>query len=159
MEKVCRKHGATYVELFDIQTVFRALADELAVHMRKEETVLFPYIKTLAAEVSGKLSVAEPNFKTVKNPVRMMMREHDAAGNFLRQMREISNDYALHEDVCPSFRALYYGFEELEKDLHQHIHLENNVLFPQAIKLEQEIFGEDSEKDDAIYICQQTACS
>ncbi len=70
------------------------------------------------------------------------MIEHDAAGDILRNMREITKDYAVPENACPSFQALYFGLEELEKDLHRHIHLENNVLFPDAVKLEQKvIFG------------------
>lgn len=88
------------------------------------------------------LSSPQPPFGTIKNPVRMMMTEHDAAGDILKMMREITYDYALPENACPSFQALYFGLEELEKDLHRHIHLENNVLFPQAVKLEQKvIFG------------------
>lgn len=152
-EKVCRKHGALHGELMDIQTIFLALAGELAVHMVKEETMLFPYIKTLHSAVSSNLALAEPHFKTVRNPVRRMMSEHDAAGDFLSQMRRLSKNYALPEEACPSFRALYFGFEELEKDLHRHIHLENNVLFPQAVEMEQKVFGENAEKDDANYTC------
>jgi regulator of cell morphogenesis and NO signaling len=153
MEKVCRKHGEQHPELFDIRTAFGALADELTVHMKKEEMVLFPYIKVLAAVVSTNLPVAEPHFKTVRNPVRMMMSEHDAAGDFLRQMREFSNDFTLPDGACPSFAALYFGLEELEKDLHRHIHLENNVLFPQAVVLEEKVFGETAAKAGADYVC------
>jgi regulator of cell morphogenesis and NO signaling len=159
MEKVCRKHGVHHPALFDIRTAFRALADELMVHMKKEEMMLFPYIKVLAAVVSTNLPIAEPHFKTVRNPVRMMMSEHDAAGDFLRQMRGFSNDYTLPEGACPSFTALYFGLEELEKDLHRHIHLENNVLFPQALGLEEKVFGEITGKDAANYVCGQTICS
>jgi len=152
VEKVCRKHGARHSELFDIQTIFLALAGELAIHMRKEEMVLFPYIKTLYSAVSGNGPAAEPHFVTVRNPVRRMMTEHDAAGDFLQQMRQLSKNYALPEGACPSFRALYYGFEDLEKDLHRHIHLENNVLFPRAIELEQKVFGKAAGKNGADYV-------
>lgn len=142
MEKVCRKHGARHDELFTLQKSFTALCDELTPHMRKEETVLFPFIKHLEMSEANNLSLPHPPFKTVKNPVRMMMIEHDAAGDILRKMREITKDYVLPENACPSFQALYFGLEELEKDLHRHIHLENNVLFPDAVKLEQKvIFG------------------
>lgn len=154
LDKVCRKHGDAHRELFGIQTAFRALSEELLTHMRKEEMVLFPYIKVLAAVVSTSIPIAEPHFKTVRNPVRMMMNEHDAAGDFLREMRDLSADYALPENACPSFGALYAGLEDLEKDLHRHIHLENNVLFPQAIELEEQVFGEKSIEE---YAC-QTAC-
>lgn len=151
MDKVCRKHGEHHAELFKVQTGFRALSDEIIPHLQKEEMMLFPYIKVLAAVVSTNLPVAEPPFKTVNNPVRMMMLEHDAAGDFLRQMRVASNDYALPDGACPSYTALYFGLEELERDLHRHIHLENNVLFPQAIELEEKVIG---EIDGGDFVCQ-----
>lgn len=146
MDKVCARHGDQHGELFEIQKTFRLLSEELLAHMRKEEMVLFPYIKVLAAVVSTNIPVAEPHFQTVRNPVRMMMAEHDAAGDFLKQMREFSNDYKLPEGACPSYTALYFGLEELERDLHRHIHLENNALFPQAIELEEKVLGEDAAK-------------
>ncbi|MCB1025716.1 MAG: hemerythrin domain-containing protein, partial [Acidobacteria bacterium] len=158
MEKVCGKHGPHHPELFEIKTAFKALVDELLPHMRKEEMVLFPYIKVLAAVVSTNFPVAEPHFKTVQNPVRMMMNEHDSAGDLLKEMRKLSNDYSIPEGACPSYRALYFGLEELEKDLHRHIHLENNVLFPQAIDLEQRVFGKDAANLAEDFACQPT-CS
>jgi regulator of cell morphogenesis and NO signaling len=153
MEKVARKHGSRHPELLEIEKVFRPLAEELTLHMKKEEKMLFPYIKVLAAVQSTNLPVAEPHFKTVKNPVRMMMFEHDTAGFSLKKIREFSNDYALPADACPSFTALYFGLEELEKDLHRHIHLENNVLFPQALELEDNVLGEDVEEAGE-FVCQ-----
>ena len=122
--------------------------------MKKEEMVLFPYIKVLAAVISTNLPIAEPHFKTVQNPVRMMVTEHDSAGDLLRQMRELSDNYALPEGACPSYKALYFGLEELEKDLHRHIHLENNVLFPQAIELEEKVLGEKLTETAGEYVCQ-----
>lgn len=142
MDKVCRKHGDAHTELFALQKSFSELCDDLMPHMMKEENVLFPFIKHLEMSEAKNLSSPQPPFGTIKNPVRMMMTEHDRDGEILRQMREITNDYAVPEGACPSFQALYFGLEELEKDLHRHIHLENNVLFPQAVKLEQKvIFG------------------
>jgi regulator of cell morphogenesis and NO signaling len=142
MEKVCRKHGAHQPELFELQSILAALNDDLTVHMRKEEMVLFPYIKTLENSFARNLSVLPPHFRTVQNPVRMMLEEHDAAGDFLRRMREKSGDYQVPPEACPSFKALYSGLEDLERDLHRHIHLENNVLFPQAIELEVKCFAD-----------------
>ena len=141
MEKVCRKHGPNHVELYNLHIVFNALAEDLTLHMRKEEMVLFPFIKTLEAALERNLSVMPPHFRTVRNPVRMMLEEHDAAGEFLLQMRELTADFLVPPDVCPSFKALYSGLEDLEKDLHRHIHLENHVLFPQALAMEDEVFG------------------
>ena len=136
MEKVARKHGEAHPELLDIKDKFYILNNELLPHMAKEEMVLFPYIKELDNATSRGRIAAPPHFGTVRNPVRMMMFEHDAAGDILRKMRELSSDYAVPEGACPSFAALYAGMEDLEKDLHQHIHLENNVLFEKAIELE-----------------------
>jgi regulator of cell morphogenesis and NO signaling len=142
MEKVRRKHGETHPELFLLQNELIRLCDDLTPHMQKEETVLFPFIKNLEMALTGDLSTPRPPFGTVKNPIRMMMTEHDTDGEILRKMREITNDYAVPETACTSFRALYFGLEALEKDLHRHIHLENNILFPQAVKLEQKVlFG------------------
>jgi regulator of cell morphogenesis and NO signaling len=140
MEKVCRKHGEHHEELIALENEFRALCHDLAPHMQKEETVLFPYIKRLESLAEKNLSAPLPPFGTVKNPVRMMMLEHDTAGDILRRMRAVTSDYAVPENACPSYRALYFGLEELEKDLHQHIHLENNVLFPRAVELEEKVF-------------------
>jgi regulator of cell morphogenesis and NO signaling len=142
MEKVSRKHGDVHPELFALETEFRLLCEDLAPHMSKEEMVLFPFIKHLELSAANNLSSPRPPFGTVKNPVRMMMTEHDTAGDNLKKMRDITNGYAVPDNACPSFQALYFGLEELEKDLHRHIHLENNVLFQQAVQLEQEaLFG------------------
>jgi len=139
MEKVSRKHGGTHPELVSLENEFFALCNDLTPHMQKEETVLFPFIKRLEMSEANGLSSPNPPFGTVKNPVRMLMTEHERDGEILRKMREITKDYAVPEDACPSFRALYFGLEDLEKDLHRHIHLENNVLFPNAIKLEEQV--------------------
>lgn len=142
-EKVCRKHGEKHPELFALRKSFTALCDDLTTHLRKEEMLLFPFIKHLEMSAERNLSSPRPPFGTVQNPVRMMMAEHAADGEILREMREISRDYAVPENACPSFRALYFGLEELEKDLHRHIHLENNVLFPRAVELEKKVHSEN----------------
>lgn len=151
LEKVCGRHGNSHPELYSIQKTFQLLADELLTHLQKEEKVLFPYIKVLDAVVSTNIPIAEPHFKTVKNPVRMMMTEHDAAGDLLKQIRQSSNGFALPKGVCTSYQLLYLSLEALEKDLHRHIHLENNVLFPQSIELENKVF--DETKTDENYEC------
>jgi regulator of cell morphogenesis and NO signaling len=142
MEKVARKHGELHPELFEIEEKLKSLNDELLPHLAKEEMVLFPYIKELDnARAAGRVALA-PHFGTVQNPVRMMMFEHDAAGELLRKMRELSSDYKIPEGACPSYAALYAGLEDLEKDLHRHIHLENNVLFVRAVEFESEFAGQ-----------------
>ena len=141
MEKVASKHAELHPELIEIREKFLALNGELLPHMAKEEMVLFPYIKQIDHAAATGRPAAAPHFGTVRNPVRMMMFEHDAAGDILRRIRELSSDYRTPEGACPSYGALYAGLEDLEKDLHQHIHLENNVLFEQAIELEQTVAG------------------
>lgn len=140
MEKVCTRHGDQHPELFKLQTIFLALADSLIPHMRKEEAVLFPYIQALESSLTHGLPFQQPHFGTVANPIRMMMADHEEDGERLRVMREITSDYTLPEGACPSFTALYAGLQDLEKDLHRHIHLENNVLFPAATELEKDTF-------------------
>ena len=141
MEKVCSRHGENHPELLKLQTIFLALADSLIPHMRKEEMVLFPYIQGLEGSILNNRPVTPPHFGTVGNPIRMMMADHEEDGERLRVMREIAGDYVLPEGACPSFTALYAGLEDLEKDLHRHIHLENNVLFPAAVSLERSMLS------------------
>lgn len=136
MAKVATRHGNNHPELFELQSVFAALADSLIPHMQKEEVILFPYIQELESSVNVNISVPPPHFGTVQNPIRMLMADHDVDGERLRQMRNITADYTLPDGACPSFSALYAGLQDLERDIHRHIHLENNVLFPAAIQLE-----------------------
>lgn len=157
MEKVCSRHGEQHPELLDLKEVFRLLCEDLIVHMRKEEMILFPFIKTLEASIDRNLAVEIPHFRTVRNPVRMMMTEHDAAGDFLSKMRDISKNYLLPEGACPSYSGLYFGLQDLEKDLHQHIHLENNALFPKAVELEEKALEMDiAAVANSDYVCQPT---
>lgn len=137
MEKVVFRHGELHPELEELNVLFSQLVRDLRLHMRKEEAVLFPFIKDL--DEASRLGEQMPraHFMSVENPISMMNTDHDTDGEILRQMREITNDYTLPEGACPSFTALYAGLEDLERDLHQHIHLENNVLFPAAINLER----------------------
>jgi len=137
LEKVCVAHGDNHPELFKINLLFRELGADLEPHMAKEERVLFPYIVTMEAAAQQHLPLRRPPFGTVANPVRMMMLEHDLAGKLLKEMRELSSNYIPPDDGCISYQTLYAAFEALEKDLHQHIHLENNILFPRAVEMEQ----------------------
>jgi regulator of cell morphogenesis and NO signaling len=136
MLKVVTRHGEGHPELKELQSLFTELTDSLIPHMRTEEHVLFPYIVELERAEKANSAPPIPHFGTVRNPIRMMMAEHDADGDRLKKMRAITNDYSLPEGACPSFTALYAGLEDLERDLHKHIHLENNVLFPAAAELE-----------------------
>lgn len=137
LDKVTGKHGPNHPELLHVQAVFRGLAQELTSHMWKEEMVLFPYISRMEEAVTEGEPVLPAPFGTVANPVNMMEHEHDAAGEALRALRSSSKDYVAPEGACGSYQALYRGLEEFEADLHQHIHLENNILFPRALAMEK----------------------
>jgi regulator of cell morphogenesis and NO signaling len=136
-DKVCSVHGKNHPELTQMRSAFRGLAQELTMHMMKEEMVLFPYIVRMEEAVIQKEPVLPPPFGSVQNPVAMMEHEHDSAGNALRAMREASSRYAAPADACVSYQTLYKALAAFETDLHQHIHLENNILFPRAIAMEQ----------------------
>jgi len=135
-DKVVGVHGKNHPELLQVQQVFSTLAEELRVHLMKEEQVLFPYVVRLEECVLAGEPAPPAMFGTVVNPIRMMMQEHDGAGDALRSLRSITNDYSVPEDACISYRTLYQALQGFESDLHQHIHLENNILFPRAVAME-----------------------
>jgi regulator of cell morphogenesis and NO signaling len=136
LEKVCSKHGENHPEVVSVRTLFHNLCDDLKPHMFKEEAVLFPYIKALEQAISRKTAMPFAPFGTVNNPVRMLMTEHDTAGERLRELRAATTDFDAPADACMSYRTLYAALEGFESDLHQHIHLENNMLFPRAVEME-----------------------
>ncbi len=135
--KVYGVHGKNHPELLEMRNAFAGLAQELAMHLMKEEMMLFPYIERMEEAAIEKSPAPPAPFGSVRNPVSMMLHEHDSAGDALRELRESSGGYTPPSDACASFRALYQALEELEADLHQHIHLENNILFPRAIQMER----------------------
>ncbi|HKP11832.1 MAG TPA: iron-sulfur cluster repair di-iron protein [Blastocatellia bacterium] len=136
LAKVSRVYGERRPELPRIQALFLELKRELLPHLMKEEQVLFPYVRQLELAAAGQSARPASYFGTVQNPVRMMMTEHEAAGDILRRLRELSNDFTPPEDACVTYQTLYRALEAFEQDLHQHIHLENNILFPRAIEME-----------------------
>ena len=136
-EKVVNRHGATKLELPIIAAALGQLDNELTQHLTKEETVLFPYVTSLEKSVSQGTARPQSCFGTVANPIAMMSEEHDAAGSLIAEIRRLSKNFTTPEDACPTFHAFYDGLREFEQDLHQHIHLENNILFPRAIELEK----------------------
>jgi len=138
LAKVAAKHGKNHPELVRIQAAFSGLAQELDSHLMKEERVLFPYIQRLEESTARNQPAAPVPFGTVRNPVSMMIHGHDSAGAALRAMREASGNYTAPADACTSYQTLYRALAEFEADLHQHIHLENNILFPRAIQMEQQ---------------------
>jgi regulator of cell morphogenesis and NO signaling len=136
LAKVCSRHGENHTELMTLQTLFQELANDLMPHMLKEENILFPYIARLEEARRNNLPAPQPPFGSVRNPVRMMMMEHDTAGDLLRKIRETSTDFSTPPDACISYQTLYQALEGFEQDVHQHIHLENNILFPRAVEIE-----------------------
>jgi regulator of cell morphogenesis and NO signaling len=139
LDKVKVKHGKQHPELSEIEFSFRAVGKEMIMHMQKEEQILFPYIEALDRAANGKGSLEPPFFQTVKNPIHAMMKEHDAAGEWVRQIRKASAEYATPTDACTSYEALLQELQQFEIDLHQHVHLENNILFPRAVELEAKV--------------------
>ncbi|MCH7514722.1 MAG: iron-sulfur cluster repair di-iron protein [Bacteroidetes bacterium] len=137
--KVVRVHGDAHPEVIEIANHYQAVANELRMHMHKEEAILFPYIRQMAVAKRNNESLPPSTFGTVKAPINMMESEHDSAGKKLQAISELSNSYNPPVEACNTYRVLYAKLQEFEKDLHQHIHLENNILFPKAIKLETEL--------------------
>jgi len=149
LEKVCRVHGQHNPKLMEIEMIFGTLRLELENHMLKEERMLFPYISLMESSLAFGLSVPPAPFGTTRNPVRVMTTEHEAAGEQLREIRELSDDFQPPEWACATYRALLEALEGLEKDLFRHIHLENNILFPKAIEMEEkgEVSGARIEQE------------
>ncbi len=140
-EKVAKVHGHYYTETVKINELFKFMTNDLSKHMCKEENVLFPFIEELAQAKKNDSAVAPPPFGTIQNPINMMESEHDVAGDVGKKIAELSNNYTPPAEACNTFKVLYAKLKEFEEDLHQHIHLENNILFPKAIELEQELLN------------------
>lgn len=138
--KVAHAHGQYNPEVVKIAQLWNELSAELTVHMKKEELMLFPYIKQLDAyEANGNLPSAP--FGSVSNPIRVMLHEHDTAGDLMKEIARLSNGYTHPEHTCNTYRVLYAKLKEFEADLYKHIHLENNILFPRAVALEQKLLS------------------
>lgn len=134
--KLSNVHGKTHPELFEIKSLFTECAIALTDHMQKEEVILFPFVKEM---VVAKLHNRKPiiPFGTIENPVRMMMHEHEMEGERLRKIAELSNNYTVPADGCNTYQVGLASLKAFEEDLHKHIHLENNILFPKAIEFQK----------------------
>ena len=139
LQKVAEKHGKMHPELVMIRSMFAELGAEMHLHMQKEEQVLFPYIEAIENSHNSGKDRPQPPFMAIEEPVNRMMLEHVEAGALLHQLRSLSNDFQPPKDACPTFRGVYQGLIEFEADLHLHIHLENNILFPRALELEKKM--------------------
>lgn len=138
-QRVLQVHGHHYIELKEIHELLTTVAGELSAHMKKEELILFPFVKKLVKAESEGGPVPETHFGPVDNPIKMMEAEHEEAGDLLRSISKLSNNYTPPPGACNTYRAFYAKLDEFEQDLHQHIHLENNILFPKTLKLEKEL--------------------
>jgi regulator of cell morphogenesis and NO signaling len=135
-EKVCSVHSKNHPELLRVRETFQGLAWELNSHMMKEEMVLFPYIVKMEAAALANEPAPRAPFGSIRNPVAMMEQEHGSAGRALQDMKKTTGGYAAPSDACVSYQTLYKALADFEADLHQHIHLENNILFPRAAAME-----------------------
>ena len=136
LNKVASVHGDRHPELLEVQQLFRGCVEELTSHMQKEEQILFPFVRQLA---TGK-SVQAP-FGSVQNPINMMMHEHTAEGERFRRIVELTDNYTPPADACNTYKVTFALLQEFEEDLHLHIHLENNIMFPRTIALEAKNSG------------------
>lgn len=137
LDKICQVHGKQHPELLEIKELFNQTAGAMAAHMKKEELILFPFIKKMVQAKDNNTPLKQPSFQTVENPVALMKEDHDAEGERFRKIANLSKNYTPPEDACNTYKVSFGLLQEFESDLHKHIHLENNILFPKAVKLEK----------------------
>ncbi|MFN8431538.1 MAG: iron-sulfur cluster repair di-iron protein [Spirosomataceae bacterium] len=140
VEKVFNKHGERFDYLPELHDLYLALEGDLLGHLPKEENILFPYIKKMINELKLKEKSEKPFFGTIQNPISVMHAEHDEAGEILHRLRKITNNYTAPENACNSHLVMISKLKEMDADLVQHIHIENNILFPKVVLLEEEYF-------------------
>ncbi len=133
--KIAAVHGENHPELREVAGVFDEVAAEMTSHMMKEERVLFPFITALGAAAQQGAPPPSAPFGRVSNPIHMMEQEHESAGAAMARIRELTGGYAPPEDGCTTYRVTLLELEAFESDLHAHVHLENNILFPKAKEL------------------------
>lgn len=137
--KVASVHGDRHPEVIEVAETFANIAKDLSLHLMKEENILFPFVKQLAEASKQNIKISPAPFGSVNNPTQIMEMEHEQAGEDMSVIRKATNNYALPEDACTSFTILYKKLQEFENDLFNHVHLENNILFPKAIQLEKDL--------------------
>jgi regulator of cell morphogenesis and NO signaling len=138
LEKITSVHGKLHPELKEIEKEFKSAVGELAMHMKKEELILFPYIKNLEKAINEKTSVHKSVFDSVLSPITAMKKDHTVEGERLEKISQLTNDYITPSDGCATYQITMKLLKEFEQDLHRHIHLENNILFEKALQLESE---------------------
>ena len=133
--KLARVHGGRHPELHEVARLTQLIADDMLSHMAKEEHVLFPYIAAAAEAVERGTPIPPASFGSIDNPIRMMEDEHETAGAAMASIRKLTGNYVPPDDGCTTYRVGLQELEAFERDLHAHVHLENNILFPKARRL------------------------
>lgn len=139
LEKLARVHGDRHPELLEIRNLFTDSVQDLERHFKKEEQVLFPFIRNMVKTKIMNSMFVSPPFGTVGNPIAMMKDDHSVEGERFAKISELASNYNPPADACNTYKVTYAMLEEFENDLHTHIHIENNILFPKAIKLESDL--------------------
>jgi regulator of cell morphogenesis and NO signaling len=137
LHKVVAAHGERHPEVVEASNLFAVIRDDLLTHMVKEEKMLFPYIQKMNEAVKGSVGLPSAPFGNVSSPIKVMMDEHQQAGDEMAYINKLTNNYTPPANACGTFRVLYSELKDFEKDLHVHVHLENNILFPKAEELER----------------------
>ena len=139
--KVARVHGEAHPEVVEISDLFLKMSEELSFHMHKEESIVFPFIAQITVAKHNDEPLESPPFGSIQYPINKMEAEHEEAGDIMAKIQELSSNYTPPEYACNTYRVLYAKLNEFAENLYQHIHLENNILFPRAIKLEKELLA------------------
>ncbi len=139
LTKICDVHGFKHPELYEVNLVFNRAMDELVLHMKKEELILFPYIRKIVAANHTKTKIPLPAFGSIQNPIQMMQHEHSEEGGYFQRISELTNQYTPPVDGCNTYKGTFSLLKEFEQDLHLHIHLENNILFPKSVEMESQL--------------------
>jgi regulator of cell morphogenesis and NO signaling len=141
LDKLCSVHGPRHPELLEVNRLFCESAAELAMHMKKEELILFPRIRKMTAAATGTLQENAITPGMVQGPIAVMMEEHEHEGDRFSKIDALTGHYQPPADACNTYKATYALLQEFENDLHLHIHLENNILFPKAVEMEKELMN------------------
>lgn len=146
LDRVIAAHSDRFPELLQLKKVYNTMKEDLSLHMMKEEKMLFPYIKKMSAAAKNSLPLSIPPFGSIKNPIEVMEEEHSEAGGDMEDIKKLTNNFTPPKNACGTFKVLYEELKDFEKDLHIHVHLENNILFPKAIELEDELLAESTNE-------------
>jgi regulator of cell morphogenesis and NO signaling len=141
LEKLCNVHGDNHPELFEVKELFDGAVGNLTAHMQKEEMILFPHIRNLVKAKNGQIDEV-PGMGNILGPISVMKQEHEIEGERFRKLTGLTNHYTIPDDGCNTYEVTYKALKNFDKDLHRHIHLENNILFPKAIELENEMMNQ-----------------